>query len=282
MQDDNTAILDDSPERGELPGVIELLKSRWPEAVLVIAFQACLFMLGSHMFGMSASFDGTKEEAPFALLPDGWAFMIGFGVIIFLIVSEMLRLGFLRTALTGGCSQREPIELLKTGRYFFWRMIRFRIIYELTVFAVWFVLLTVFGSFLAGNNEPKNLPVWMARSGLFLACMILMKPWLLMPAIIVTINCNVRQSFHSLKRYRLMANRSIIALFMVWVFVQVFFVMQLGPAESDGPAGVQYFTMGIQAIVLSTLNLAITLAAVLFVANTLKEKSELGGLDIDE
>ena len=273
--------MNDSPERAELPGVIELLKSRWPEAVLVIAFQACLFMLGSHMFGMSASFDSTKEDAPFALLPDGWAFMIGFGVIIFLIISEMLRLGFIRTALTGGCKQREPIELLKTGRYFFWRMIRFRLIYELVVFAVWFVLLTVLASFLAGSSEPDNLPAWMARSGLFLACMILMKPWLLMPAIIVAVNCNVIESFRSLKRYRLMANRSIIALFMVWILIQVFFVIGLEPADSEGSAGVQYFTMGIWAIVLSTLNLAVTLAAVLFVANTLKEKSELGGLEID-
>ena len=58
--------------------------------------------------------------------------------------------------------------------------------------------------------------------------------------------------------------------------------MQLGPAESDGPAIIKYVTMGIQAIVLSTLNLAITLAAVLFVANTLKERNELGGPNFDE
>ncbi len=274
--------MNDSPERTELPGIIELLKSRWPEAVLVIAFHACLFMLGSHIFGMSASFDGTKESAPFALLPEGWAFLIGFGVIVFLIISEMLRLGFLRTVLTGGCSQREPIELLKTGRYFFWRMIRFRIIYELAVFAVWFVLLAVFSSFLSGGSEPDKLPPWMTRGGLFLACSILMKPWLLIPAIIITVNCKVRESFQSLKQYRLMGNNSIIALFMVWIIVQVFFVMRLEVGSSDGSTGVQYFTMGIWAIVLSTLNLAITLAAVLLVANALKEKNELGELEIDE
>ncbi len=282
MQDDNTAILNDSPERVELPGVIELLKSRWPEAVLVIAFHACLIMLSWHTLKMSVSFDGTTEGAPFASLPDGWAFMVGFGVIIFLIVSEMLRLGFLRTAVTGGCRHREPIELLKTGRSFFWRIVRFEIIFAVSLFAVWFVLVVVFGNLWGTNHEVEKFPIWITRGAQPLARIILMKPCLLIPAMIVTCDYNLRKSFQSLKQYRLMDNRSIIALFMVWVIVQVFFVMRPNQAGSDAATGVQYFTMGIWAIVLGTLNLAVTLAAVLLVANALKDKAGLGGLEIDE
>ena len=249
---------------------------------MVVAFHACLIALGSHVLGMSSSSDGIKEDVPFALLPEGWAFLIGFGVIVFLIVYEMLRLGFLRTVLTGGCKQREPMELLKTGRYFFWRIVRFQIIFMFAFIAVWFVLIAVFGNLWAANNDPKSLPTWMDQGGQLLALVILMRPWLLMPAIIVTCDCKVRESFQSLKQFRLMGNNPVIALFMVWVIVQVFFVIRLEPGGSNMSTGVNYFMLGIQAIVLSTLNLAITLAAVLFVANALKEKNELGGLEIDE
>jgi hypothetical protein len=88
--------------------LFDILKSRWPEAVMVAGLQACCMILVldfQHMQEQPPSFDRV--------------FFLGIVMALFGIISQMLFLGFLRTAAVGVMQPVTPMELLRTGRGYF-------------------------------------------------------------------------------------------------------------------------------------------------------------------
>jgi len=240
-------------------GAIEILKKRWPEAALVIVLQAGLIVLLEQISSQAQSL----EYEP-GTLPAHTGVILGVGTALFAIVWQMLYLGFLATACTTRHAPREPIELVKVGRYFFWRMLRFQIILGIVYIGISFVFLAIVQSMVFGQKDVLSIPVWIAHLCSFAALAVLVKPMLLVPAVMIVRDRMVLEAFGMLREYKLSQAKGLLRAFFI-CFGAIFLLSSL--QSLTGAAGVYHYVMaGISAIISSTLVLAVTLAAILFVA----------------
>ena len=105
-----------------MSSVFSIIKSRWPEVAMVVVFQVAAILLRFQLFNLIQPLNTSDGSIRLDTIP-GWAgFLIGFGTIVFSILYLLLWLGFLRTSYTDGAAEKNPAELVKTGRHFFWRI----------------------------------------------------------------------------------------------------------------------------------------------------------------
>ena len=76
--------------------VAEIIKQRWQEVVLVVGLHAGLIVFADQLLGEFVVADGELSAA--SPLPGGVAFLMGLGLMAFIIFRQLLYLGFLRTA----------------------------------------------------------------------------------------------------------------------------------------------------------------------------------------
>ena len=101
----------------EIKKTLTILKARWPEATLIVGLYA-LAVISNNLF-RAARPDLTKT-----------LFLLCMVFSLALMVATMvLNYGFLRTVHLEGQKVQTPMALLKKGRYFFWRMLGFGLIY---------------------------------------------------------------------------------------------------------------------------------------------------------
>ena len=105
-----------------LPNAYEIIKKRWPEVVLIVFLQAGLMMLMEQIYAAAEQNIAGNGAGQTSQVIE---FFMGFGTIAIAIVATMLYLGFLKTACTEGTAPREPGVLLRIGRHYFWRIMRF-------------------------------------------------------------------------------------------------------------------------------------------------------------
>jgi hypothetical protein len=242
-----------------LVGVIEILKKRWPEAALVIVLQAGLMVLAEEISGQARSL----ENDP-AALPPFMGFVLGAGTALFAVIWQMLYLGFLATACTEGTAPKQPGELVSVGRLFFWRMLRFQILWAVAYLAIAFGLLVMVHSTIFRLKSASEIPQWIWQLCSFGALAILIKPTLLGPAAMIVRDRMVLEALGMMREYKLSQAKGLVWAFFI-CFGAIFLLSSL--QSLTGAAGVyQYVAAGISAIISSTLVLAVNLAAILFVA----------------
>jgi hypothetical protein len=241
--------------------VVRILKARWQEATLVILLQAGLIVLLEEIAGRTALSQQVQSEA----LPGHVDFIVGMGTTIFAIVWQMLYLGFLATAYSEGASPKQPAQLVSVGRLFFWRMLRFQIILGIVYIGISFMLLAIVQSMVFGQKDVLSIPDWIAQLCSFATLAILVKPILLTPAVMIVKDCMVLQALGSLREYKILEARVLLRAFFI-CFATVYLLSSwLGVIETGDLF--YYVMVGTYAIISSTLILAITLAAVLFVGS---------------
>ena len=139
--------------------LVDIIKSRYPEILLVVILHACLFMLGTEMASMIPVVDESGEVTN-VTITDGWAVVIAAGIVTFYAISTILQLGLLRSIFTGGTQQCEPIELLRTGKRFFWRMVRFELIYAAVLAMLMVMLIMLLSYVFLSKAQISNPPGW--------------------------------------------------------------------------------------------------------------------------
>jgi hypothetical protein len=102
---------------------IDILKARWPEVVMVVVLQAAMMLLLEEVVS-----DSEKMDSNAALMPFWASFLLGMGTILCAVLWQMLYLGFLKTAAVFGSQPQQPVELLRSGRPYFWRIVFFQIL----------------------------------------------------------------------------------------------------------------------------------------------------------
>ena len=241
-----------------MPGFLEILKRRWPEVTLVIVFQAGITILFLAVMPQEG-----VDHAKLGSLPAGMDFVLGFGTVMFAILWQMIYLGFLRTACTHGCTPHEPMELVKIGRPYFWRMVRFQFALGFLYFLALAMILTFLSLIMPLDKDLANFPEWLASSSSFAAIAILAKPLLLMPAIMIGYNCMVRQSLVLLKKFRLLDAGNLLKIF----FVCFGSISVLSYIQSTAPGdSIFYYTVsGTYAVCSSILLLILSLSALRFI-----------------
>ena len=246
-----------------MPEVLEIIKRRWPEVVLVVGFQIGVFFLKTMFMEMLQEAQSMNEAQQVVYFPFWVSFLLGLGTMAFVIVAYMFLFGFVATACHEGLEKKEPTELLRAGRYFFWRMVRFEILFSIFWFALVMVLSVIVGTIAMQTKTDNGIPYWLFNICMFTALVILIKPLLSVPAIMIAKDKMVLEATKLLKEFSLMQAKDLLALVSISLLVMFGLSFVLGQGKTGN---FHYLITGIYAVISSCFLLLIGLTAVRFIA----------------
>jgi len=233
-----------------LPKVLEILKKRWPEAILVVTLMAGVIVLSQQVIRVSEQ----SAKPGGGELPFGAAFMLGMGSMALIVIWQMLYLGLLASAYTNGCQRQEPIDLVKIGKYYFWRIIRFQIVLGILYISVSVVITVILHAVISGS-QVKTVSALTSNLASFLTLICLVKPTLLTPAVIIVSDCNVRPALGQLKKHNILGEKKLLGVFGIYLIIHPVFLLITDAAEAGN------FVTGLEAFILSSLTLVLALSA---------------------
>ncbi|MHC4586577.1 MAG: hypothetical protein ACYS3N_18760, partial [Planctomycetota bacterium] len=188
----------------EIQKTLAILKARRPEVALIVGLYT-LVELSHSLFNFTEA-DLTKTF----FLPSI------FFVLSMAIISMILYYGFLRTVHLEGPKEQTPMDLLKMGKHFFWRMVGFGFIYAGLYFILTVLIFSITKYFTSTNTgffeSAKSAP-WLYRLCSTAAMLIMIKVSLFIPALIVVLDCRVINSFKLLSKFKLFKSKELVALF---------------------------------------------------------------------
>ncbi len=239
-----------------MPDAYEIIKKRWPEVVLIVFLQAGVMML---MEQVSAAAEqgvvGSRAGQPSQAID----FFLGFGMIAITIVAQMLYLGFLKTACTEGTAPREPGIILRIGRHYFWRILRFQLIIVIVYLGLSIIIVSLLGPLVSGAAKPEDFPKWLLGISSLLPLIVLIKPLTLSPALMVGCDMMAVKSIVSIRSYRIFGERKVLALYVLGLIIICTISVALDVFETGG--ALRYFKVGFCGVVVSTAMLAVHLEA---------------------
>ncbi len=231
----------------ETKKTLEIMKARWQEVLVIV---------GLHVLGMVAinrSFLTNSDSlGVYRLLLSLFSFAV-------LIISTILSYGFLRTVHLEGMNRQMPAFLFGTGKKFFWRMLKFQILCMLVFLP--FVLIKIV---IAKSEGPGQPAPWIPSLLSTVPSLILIKPLLLIPALIIVMDCRVRESWQFMLRIKLLDAKEIVVLFCVMLAIGFFGT--IAKAGNSGEVGSQNIFSIIPTVIIQILGLIISIMAVRFVA----------------
>jgi hypothetical protein len=159
--------------------VARILKVRWAEAVMLIGLFAGLSALTARVSQEFYSMD-TIERLPF------WsAFGLGAGLMTLSILLGTLFAGFLRSAALEPLIPRQPSDLLRIGRPYFWKLFLPYLVFNLLLTLLALLLLTLLHFLLYQKPPAEQIPDWLLRLCQMIALALLIKPFLLVPNLMI-------------------------------------------------------------------------------------------------
>jgi hypothetical protein len=230
---------------------VEILKSRWPEAMLLLVLQTAMMLLYEEMmkrWGMGA-------ESPIPA-PEWAMFLLGMGSMAMIIVWHLLLLGFVKTAAMEGTMPQEPMTLLKMGRPYLWRIIGFQFVLAGGVWLLTWAMVSCY-YYASGQASGTLPPGWLLEVVGAAAIVLLMKPVFLVPAFIVVLDLPVMDSFARMMQVHLRE----IGGFVKAAVIGFGIVTALGAVLSFAPdegalfyaaAGLNYLAKSVNLLVLLT------------------------------
>lgn len=231
----------------ETKKTLEIMKARWQEVFVIV---------GLHVLGMVAinrSFLTSSDS------PDIYSFLLSLFSILVLIISIILSYGFLRTVHLDAMKRQMPAFLFATGKRFFWRMLRFQILCMLVFLPFLLINISMYGSESSSQNA-----MWIPSLLSTAPSLILIKPLLLMPALIIVMDCQVRQSWQFMLRIKLLDAKEIVVLFCAMLAFGFF--RMVVKAENSGDVESQNIFNMIPIVITQIFSLIISIMAVRFVA----------------
>ena len=239
-----------------MPDAYEIIKKRWPEVVLIVFLQAGVMML---MEQVSATVEQEAAGSRAGQPPQAIEFFLGLGAIAIVIVAQMLYLGFLKTACTEGAAPREPGVILRIGRYYFWRILRFQLIIGVVYLGLSMIIVSILGPLVSDAAKPEDFPKWLFAVSSLLALIVLIKPLTLSPALMVGCDMMAVQSIVSIRRHRIFGERKVLALYVLGLIIISAISVVLAVFETGG--ALRYFEVGCHGVVAGTAMLAVHLEA---------------------
>ena len=237
---------------------LAILRARWPEVTLIIGLYT-LVELSHSLFGFTEpDVDVTKTM----FLPS----------ILFImsltVVAMILSYGFLRTVYLEGPKEQTPLDLLKTGKHFFWRMVGFGFVFAGLYFILTVLIFSItkyFTSTEAGFIESATSAPWRHQLCLTAAMLIMIKVYLFIPALILVLDCRVVNSFKLLSKFKLFKSKELVALFCLSTMIHLLWLLLKIP---ENPETIPQYIITIGTIVTGqVLGLIVTVTAVRFVSS---------------
>lgn len=240
----------------ETQKTLAILRIRWPEVTLIIGLYT-LVELSHSLFGFTEP-DVTKT----LFLPSI------FFILSLAAVSMILSYGFLRTIHMEGPKEQTPMDLLKTGKHFFWRMAGFGFIFTGLYFIlirIIFFIIKYFTSTNTGFIESAKSAPWLYQLCSTATMLIMIKVSLFIPALIIVLDCRVVNSFKLLSKFKLFQAKELVALFCLSTVIHLLWLLLKIP---ENPETISQYIITIGTIVTGqVLGLIVTVTAVRFVSS---------------
>jgi hypothetical protein len=201
----------------EIKKTLAILKARWPEVILIIGLTVLLPFLSKLLTKLK--YDSALSLTVLAVL--ALAVLATSFSLALMLITIMLRSGFLRTVYLEGRKRQTIAVLLRTGLHFLWRMIVLGLLYTIPLLTLTLLSIRLVGKPTAPGELVINI--------------ILMKFILLLPALVIVLDCRVFESFKFLKKCRLRDAGELIALFcfqMVFPYLWMFLRTLYGAATT--------------------------------------------------
>jgi hypothetical protein len=196
-------------EMTEIKETIAILRARWPEAAFIIGFSVLsLFVNKLHLMA------GTGSTMLDSLLSFCYLLLS----LAIIVINVLLTLGLQKTVHLTGRQQQSPVVLLRTGWYFLGRIVKLWLIWLPVYFLlVWLTFLVVKKATFVDTSffETAQTSPFLYQLCFVVPGLILVKPLLLMPTLIIVLDCKVFQSFKFLKKIKLLDAKELLALFLV-------------------------------------------------------------------
>jgi len=237
-----------------LPGTIEILKKRFPEALLIIVFQASVIFLGGQVRAM---FNEKGELATSINDLASFAMAICMGCLA--VIWIMLELGFLTTICKEGTAQQQPIRLVIEGKYFFWRSVRFRLVLSVALVLIAQMIMVTGNVAFFRLEDLGEIPKLFETACIILALLFLARQFLLTQAIMIVEDCNVIPAVIISLRFKLSLIKMLIVAFIA---AKAFELLTPMAFKEEGTLGfeVNIFSM-IYSFAVSAFMFIITVAA---------------------
>ncbi|MBW7990392.1 MAG: hypothetical protein FVQ84_10310 [Planctomycetes bacterium] len=243
-------------EMTEIQKTIAILKIRWPEVTLIVGLYT-LVELSHSLFGFAEP-DVTKTS----FLPS-----ILF-ILSLTVVSMLLTYGFLRTVHLEGPKEQTPMDLLKTGKHFFWRMVGFGFIFAGLYFILTGLIFSITKYFTSTNTgfiESATSAPWLYQLCSTATMLIMIKVSLFVPALILVLDCRVVNSFKLLSKFKLFKSKELVALFCLSTVIHLLWLLLKIP---ENPETISQYILKIGTIVTGqVLGLIVVVTAVRFVSS---------------
>ena len=242
--------------------LIKLFRKRWPEMLLVTAFRAFGIYLIELIAGSVKPVENGMSPEIASDLPERTIFMYAIGGIAFLVFWLTLYLGFLATVSTDSFKSQEPVTLLKTGRGFFWRVVRFEILLGLYTMFIYMISLSIIRLLLLKGIEMGREPQWVHLTCQAVALVVLVK-LRLVPAIMIIYDQMVLPSLRTLRQFEILKAKPLLVFIGVAAALNVSIPLLVGRIDKDTVV-FDLFTAG-ESLLSGILTLLIGLAAIWFV-----------------
>ena len=247
-----------------MPGIIEIIKRRWPEVTLVIIFHAGLIAIADRVLTFTAPVDNSAGVPAPGSLPGGLDFILGMGTMAFWMVWQLLYIGFLATSFINPAEPREPMELLRIGKRFFWRMLRFQLVFGCAYMAIVLFISGFLMKTAPADGTMDNVPLWIPPVSAFAAFAVMVKPLVFIPAVMIVRDRMVTETFMSLGQFPLARATKLMKLF--FSCFAVIFLLSFAHSLTAPKTLIRYAMTCVYGLSTSFLLMLVSMAAVKFVA----------------
>jgi len=182
-----------------LTDLTTVFKKRWPEMLLIVGFTAIAIFLTEQL---NSAAPAAKTPVPMTMTQTT-SFLYSMVIMIFLVLAMTLNLGFLATLNVNHAEPHDPVILIKIGRIFFWRTIRFQVIFGLAYLALAILFFSPLKFIFFANTSLEEIPNWPHRTASIIALAALAKPMLLTAPIMICKNLMVLPAVKLMSSYRL-------------------------------------------------------------------------------
>jgi hypothetical protein len=184
-----------------------MVSKRWQEMLLIIGFLAIGMFLFELLNAEATAMQQAAVNGPIANGAAGMSqtttLLYSLAMMAFMVLWLILFLGFLGTLSINYATPLDPMVLVRIGKRFFWRFVRFQFLFALYYLAASILIFSAVKFLLFPSIEPENVSPWVSYACGVIVMGVLAKPILLIPPIMICRNCMVFQAVRTMSRCRI-------------------------------------------------------------------------------
>ena len=205
---------------------------------------------------------GELSQTQSAMLPFWASFLLGVGMMLFAILWQMIYLGFLKTAAVSGDDPQHPMQLLRWGRPYFWRILFFQILLGFAVYIINSILVSLLLAIFWQGESLQQIPAWALQACGLTGIFILLKPTLLVPAVILVYDLTAIEAFIRMRQFQLFGMDSVWKVILAGFGLITATALMTGLAQAE--TTLYHIITALHHMVFSTVFLVLTLMTVLW------------------